>query len=357
MTKIRTSHDVSRRSFLKGAGVAALGTAAVAGLASCGQPTVATEASSEGTSAAATSGPSFLQAPEAIVDFAETKEYDVVVVGCGESGLSAVHTALEAGASVACVQNVNGPQTTGNMAAYLDLEANGEAEIEACVSFINWKSDYRSDRKLVEVWARNSQEALTWWAQEAAEAGVETIVHDAVLPYNGYEIALHANTYFHVEGNHNAAAVAIQGTLAAEGAEFFFNTPCVQLYKEGEAVKGAICTDEAGTRIIGRVWADYGYLCDPHTACGWAAAESYRAATGDCAPMVVLSTASPYKFADAVLTGLGASVPEDAFDRMDLLQEKTGVPIPRNLASLKGQPILHRTVLDREEMLPFVLKR
>ena len=250
MTKIRTTHDVSRRSFIKGAGVAALGTAAVAGLASCGQPTVATEASSEGTSAAATSGPSFLQAPEAIVDFAETKEYDVVVVGCGESGLSAVHTALEAGASVACVQNVNGPQTTGNMAAYLDLEANGEAEIEACVSFINWKSDYRSDRKLVEVWARNSQEALTWWAQEAAEAGVETIVHDAVLPYNGYEIALHANTYFHVEGNHNAAAVAIQGTLAAEGAEFFFNTPCVQLYKEGEAVKGAICTDEAGNNIL-----------------------------------------------------------------------------------------------------------
>ena len=137
----------------------------------------------------------------------------------------------------------------------------------------------------------------------------------------------------------------------------FYTVPASLKEKLDALFWGDFCTDEAGTRIIGRVWADYGYLCDPHTACGWAAAESYRAATGDCAPMVVLSTASPYKFADAVLTGLGASVPEDAFDRMDLLQEKTGVPIPRNLASLKGKPILHRTVLDREEMLPFVLKR
>ena len=47
------------------------------------------------------------QPQEPITDFAETHEYDVVVVGAGESGLSAVHTALEAGARVACVQNIN----------------------------------------------------------------------------------------------------------------------------------------------------------------------------------------------------------------------------------------------------------
>lgn len=52
------------------------------------------------------------RAQEPITDFAETHEYDVVVVGAGESGLSAVHTALEAGARVACVQNINAAQTT-----------------------------------------------------------------------------------------------------------------------------------------------------------------------------------------------------------------------------------------------------
>lgn len=242
-----TQHfDVSRRNFLKGAGAAALGAAAATGLAGCGQPTKV----SDKPQAAAVSGPAFLNAPEPITDFADTKEYDVVVVGAGESGLSAVHSALAAGASVACVQNINAAQTTGNMGAYLDLSANDEAAIEACVSFINWKSDYRSDRDLVEVWARNSEEALTWWASEAAAAGVEAIVHDAVLPYNGYEIALHANTYFHVEGNHNAAAVVIADSLAAAGADFFYETPCVQLYKEDAAVKGAICTTKDGENIL-----------------------------------------------------------------------------------------------------------
>ena len=74
---------------------------------------------------------------------AETHEYDVVVVGAGESGLSAVHTALEAGARVACVQNINAAQTTGNMAASIDLTQTDEAAVQACVSFINWKDVYK----------------------------------------------------------------------------------------------------------------------------------------------------------------------------------------------------------------------
>lgn len=148
---------ISRRNFLKASGITAMGAFAAAGLTGCGQPKTA----SKETESATSTGPAFLQAPEPIADFSETKEYDVVVVGAGESGLSAVHTALENGATVACVQNVNTAQTTGNMGAYLDIDANDEAALQACVSFINWKSDYRSDRHLVEVWARNSQEALT----------------------------------------------------------------------------------------------------------------------------------------------------------------------------------------------------
>ena len=126
---------------------------------------------------------------------------------------------------MACVQNINAAQTTGNMAASIDLTQTDEAAVQACVSFINWKSDYRSNRDLVNIWAHNSQEALAWWAEEAAKGGVESKPHDAVLSYNGYDIHLHANTYFHVEGNHNAAATVIAENLAAAGAEFFYNMP------------------------------------------------------------------------------------------------------------------------------------
>jgi threonine synthase len=51
------------------------------------------------------------------------------------------------------------------------------------------------------------------------------------------------------------------------------------------------CCDDAQTQAtIGKVWKEQHYLCDTHTAAGWAVAEEYVAATGDQAPMVVLST-------------------------------------------------------------------
>lgn len=244
---------VTRRDLFKFGGLAALGVAGASTLAGCGQPKTVAEAAAEKGLAdtGAATGPAFLAPQEPITDFAETHEYDVVVVGAGESGLSAVHTALEAGARVACVQNINAAQTTGNMAASIDLTQTDEAAVQACVSFINWKSDYRSNRDLVNIWAHNSQEALAWWAEEAAKGGVESKPHDAVLSYNGYDIHLHANTYFHVEGNHNAAATVIAENLAAAGAEFFYNMPCKQLATdESGAVTGAICEDADGAHHL-----------------------------------------------------------------------------------------------------------
>ena len=115
------------------------------------------------------------------------------------------------------------------------------------------------------------------------------------------------------------------------------------------------CDDSRAEALIGQIWRDYGYLCDPHTAAGWAAALDYTAQTGDTRPMVVLSTASPYKFPAAVLSALGLDATGDGFDQMDRLQAATGIPIPKNLASLRGKPELHTAVIDKEQMLPYVL--
>ena len=115
------------------------------------------------------------------------------------------------------------------------------------------------------------------------------------------------------------------------------------------------CDDEVAAETIGKVWAEHHYLCDPHTACGWAVAEDYVNSTGDHRPMVVLSTASPYKFPAAVLSAIGGDCSGDEFDQMERLSEITGVPIPGNLATLRGKPERHTGVIDKEEMLEFVL--
>ena len=71
--------------------------------------------------------------------------------------------------------------------------------------------------------------------------------------------------------------------------------------------------------------------------------------------MVVLSTASPYKFPQAVLTAIGETPAGDGFDQMEQLHAVTGVTIPKNLASLRTKAERHTGVIEKGEMLPFVL--
>ena len=113
--------------------------------------------------------------------------------------------------------------------------------------------------------------------------------------------------------------------------------------------------DEAACAAIGQVWKNHHYLCDPHTACGWDVAEDYVNQTGDHRPMVVLSTASPYKFPAAVLDSIGGDMSGDEFAQMERLQELTGVKIPGNLAGLQGKTERHTGVINKEDMQNFVL--
>ncbi len=115
------------------------------------------------------------------------------------------------------------------------------------------------------------------------------------------------------------------------------------------------CDDGKTAETIREVWAREHYLLDPHTAVAWAVAEQHRSKLSG--PTVVLSTASPYKFAPAVLAALGENVPENAFDAMEKLHELTGTDIPAPLAELAGLPVRHRDCISKEEMLPYVRSR
>ena len=120
-----------------------------------------------------------------------------------------------------------------------------------------------------------------------------------------------------------------------------------------QAVFGCGCCNDAGAaEVIGRLWREQKYLCDPHTAVAWSAAESH---TRGEAPMVVLSTASPYKFPAAVLGALGEKTGSDEFAMMEKLHALTGTDIPANLRGLEGRPVRHRDVIDTGDMLNYVL--
>ena len=149
-----------------------------------------------------------------------------------------------------------------------------------------------------------------------------------------------------------ALVAELMGKLNKEGA---YTVPADLLEKIQSEFTAYCCDDARAEEIMGRVYKDYGYLCDPHTASGWAAAEDYVAETGDNRAMVVLSTASPYKFPVAVLTAIGGDTSGTEFQQMDRLSAMTGVPVPKNLAGLLGKEEKHTGVIEKDAMLEYVL--
>ena len=157
--------------------------------------------------------------------------------------------------------------------------------------------------------------------------------------------------YFMSEGNTELVA-DLMGQLNRDG-----------VYTVPEEMKEAInaefwagcCDDDKAQQTIAKVFEEQCYLCDTHTATGWAVAEDYVNHTGDTRPMVVLSTASPYKFPAAVLSSLEKPESGDEFMQMEQLQSKTGVPIPENLAGLQQKKELHISVIEKSRMLQFVM--
>ena len=117
------------------------------------------------------------------------------------------------------------------------------------------------------------------------------------------------------------------------------------------------CDDEMTKKTIREMYEKHGYLCDTHTAVAVNVAESYIKKTGDKTPMIIASTANPYKFSKSVLSAVKENVQsQDEFSMVEELNALTGVPVPEQLASLKGKQPRFTQVADREEMPSVVLK-
>ena len=110
--------------------------------------------------------------------------------------------------------------------------------------------------------------------------------------------------------------------------------------------------DDAATKeTIREVFEKERYVLDTHSAVAYRVAQKYRDVTGSSRSLVVVSTASPYKFNESVLEALGEErAGLDEFAQLDKLASLNESPIPQGLASLKTAEILHRAVCEKAEM-------
>ena len=110
-------------------------------------------------------------------------------------------------------------------------------------------------------------------------------------------------------------------------------------------------TDEDECRkTVKDCYENLGKLIDTHTAVAVCAADKYLKESGSNRPMLVVSTASAYKFAADVLRDLGETCPDNELEAPCLLEKLTGVTMPFPLRSALEKKPIHTRVIKSNEM-------
>ena len=156
---------------------------------------------------------------------------------------------------------------------------------------------------------------------------------------------------YELSGNDDKAVAKMQNDLSEKGT---FTVSEEIKNKMGELFFGGCCDDDATLETIKDLFEKYGYLCDTHTAVAMNVYEQYKKVTGDDRPTVIASTASPYKFANSVLSAVSDKKADSEFDTVRLLSEITSTDIPEPIKALENATVRFKEICEKEEMLQAV---
>ena len=134
-----------------------------------------------------------------------------------------------------------------------------------------------------------------------------------------------------------------------------YTVPAGVFSKLKQEFYGGYCDDADARQTIKNCFDKFHYLCDTHTAVAVNVCQRYIKDSGDTTPVIIASTASPYKFAPAVLNALGGDGNDnDGFAVMEKLAAASDTPIPAPLNALRESVVLHKNSIAKENMADFI---
>jgi len=168
----------------------------------------------------------------------------------------------------------------------------------------------------------NSNDILTRWLATGVMEARD--VHPTLSPSMDIQVSSNVERLLFELFDRDGAAVAeAMHEFRSDGR---VDLGADRLARAAEVFHGESFDDDETLDEITRTFERSGYLCDPHTAVGLAAA---RAARHDPSrPMVALATAHPAKFPDAVETavGLRPALPDELADLFDRSEQYSSLP-------------------------------
>ncbi|QOS68710.1 FAD-binding protein [Eggerthella guodeyinii] len=253
------SSKLSRRSFLKGAGITALGAAAAGALSGCGNGYVnAAELKDETTQKPST--PSWLGEAPAIdeASITETIDVDVVVVGCRTGGLPAVISAAENGAKVLGIEQMSAIATPREDLGAIDSKLQQESfeefpqfkidKMEAMEDIVRYANGF-VNYDLIKLWADESGAMIDWLSEIIERDGAFTMRFEGSVGTEGQGARDKAWATGHSPEKLTDDKDVTFGTTLRDyaeelGAEFRYDTMLVKCEQNADGrVTGVICRD------------------------------------------------------------------------------------------------------------------
>jgi len=106
---------------------------------------------------------------------------------------------------------------------------------------------------------------------------------------------------------------------------------------------------------IKEVYEKSGYVMDTHTAVAYASYKKYKKEYNDNTRNVIISTASPYKFAKDVCKAIDSKYDGiDPFEAVKLLSEIWKEKIPAPIDGINSRAILHKNVIEKSDIKNFI---
>ncbi len=120
-------------------------------------------------------------------------------------------------------------------------------------------------------------------------------------------------------------------------------------------------TEEDTVDCIYEFFTEYGYPMDTHTGVAMHVALQYaekkqKENDAELHPMVVVSTASPYKFPQAVYYALTGNDVKDSFKGIKRINLVTAMKVPDALRAVRYKPVRFKTVISADKIFDEVMK-
>ncbi|WNX83623.1 threonine synthase [Agathobaculum sp. NTUH-O15-33] len=249
------------------------------------------------------------------------------------------------------------PQIAYYISAYCDLLAEGKIahgdQINICVptgNFGNILAAYIAKQMGLPVnkfiCASNRNNVLTDFFKKGGSYDKNRAFYTTASP--SMDILISSNLerlLFLASGQNDKLVAELMDKLGTEGRYAL----TAEMFSGIAADFDAGCCDDAETaETIRALWEKEHYLADTHTAVAVRVYEDYRARTGDETPVVIASTASPFKFCRSVIEALGGSLERDDVTQLGVLEQLTGEKAPAPLAALAGKTPRFDRVVDKE---------